>query len=744
MPLIPKLNNTSINTTVPAANIKLGDGGRGEAMARLGNVVTNIGIELTNQTMEAEAKDYAANRKIGDTLKIEEYKKESLKKYADAPDKYSEDVKTFIDKTYQRSQEDAPTGLAQEIYKGATQGSFVREQISTDEFAQNQKLDIFKVNNVNRTQAISTFAYKSSDPVKVSDLMNTQLNVIEANVGTVVSRKEAELEKMKVKQEVSGSYFQGLLDEENYDIAKKVIKDDSFPVTAALTVDQRSRIENRLDNAIKQKQATNTQALKLELNAATSLMRSGVFVPPSDLARIENGLKSLPQDESVRAARVNLKADIALMNEAQSLATTSRSEWGGRVGSISEQVNAAINSDESLAGQGSDLVKQSIVLQTQGRLQTVMSDLIKQQNKDPAGYIHKHYPKMQEMASQVSTGNLGIEERSSLVGDYIRQSISLQRNLGITEPKILSAREADVYADNFKSTGNSDLKASLVQGIKYKFADHSSQVFAELMDAEKVDPIIMVAAQVNDPISMSRVFSNTENKEEKINNYRVRFGQASLNDLRATIKENMKEEIGIIARGDLNGSDSKYLDAITENVLIDVAQSSLSNDSNSSIKDKIRNAKSVIFGSQVVLSGGSSKVMMPVTPGNNHLATETFLNVSNTPKNIGYFDVAMTSEYKNSVLKNNPSATDDDIKQRYNKQISENSFWAKTSNPQEVKLMYQHPTFGPINLKNSKNEPIKVKFSDMKNIDFVQDSIGGFDQPAILRRRQQSFLGNMN
>jgi len=716
MPIIPRLTNKGINTTVPAANIKVGDGGLGDSMARLGNIVTNIGVELSNQTMEAEAKDYAANRKIGDTLKIEEFKKESLVKYADSPDDYNKNVKEFIDKTYQKSQEDAPTGLAQEIYKGASQTSFVREQLEIDAFTANQKLQLLKVNSEKRTQGISMFAYQSPDSVKVGDLMNTELNIIESKVGSEISRSQAEVEKMKIKQDVSGSYFQGLLDDEQYGIAKKVLKDEKNPVTSALTVDQRSRIENRLDSAIKQRQEKDGLLLNETKTALSAAVKSGTKVNDStfiDLYQRVSNSPSIQQDKKV-VMQAEIIKDYAVMKSASDIATMRDTEWSEKFKNIENDVKSTLEAyGLSPEDPKYGAIVQEQILKSKADAKTVMDNVFAERESRTVPFMHKNFPKLKSLYDQSMDGN------PATYDNYVKELLTTQKLIGVRRPTILEPGESQKLSETINVPNSADQKIFVLNNLKNKYGKYSSLAVSELVRDGKVDNGILLAVNAKDESSSMRILSNMEDPVNKLNRYKDFTNEVAAKNLREEVARTLAPEISALRSAGNTPMIEGLQQAMVDNITTDLASRSQRRVTRSDILQ----AKNIILGERTKISSGNSTVFQPNTIGNPN-TTSQFLKKSTSETGLSFYGIKAPPDQIAAYRKKGFSKeTDEELNQMYIKTVSKNAYWAPTTNPNVLRLMAKNlgMDIKPVQITDKDERPITISFDRMSTLPFMKE-----------------------
>lgn len=727
MPLIPKLTAGGVSKVVPAADVITGAGRTGQALSNLGTQISNISNNILEKTIETEAKSYASQRKVDDFLAVDEFKKQAAIDYADNPDEYNAKVKGFISTAYKKAQDEAPSGLAQQMYVGAAKNTFINEQLNADAFTVKQKFENFKAGDAKLQNKIAGFAYDNSDFVGLNDLVKTKEQLVNSETALTASQKE-EINQ-KFRDRVARDYFSGRLDNDQIAIARAVIRDEKNPITAGMTPELKSKIVRAIDRASEQTKVVKSRELEIQVKAARSLMKSGI-TPNVNLDELEQGIANSGADPvTIKRELAGFVADRAVYEEVKAISNLPRSEWTGNM----DAVAAAVDKKVAALG-GGDVVTQAITESAKASFVTAMSQVRQEQDKDSVAWIQKTNPKVAELEAVAFDPKISGPEKEQAISNYVTRLDAERSRLGIPDNRILSSAKAVSIAGQLNSAVNPDAKATTVWRLKDEFGRYSSRVFGELIDNNKVDPAIVLAANARDPLVASRIMNNAFQSKEKLGAFSAPDSGARA-DLTKAVKVALSEEIAMMSRGDSRGLKAPVINALVDNISVDVA-TRLAASGSTNMRAQIESSVNAIIGGNIV-NGGNSQTLMPFRSENNLVSARTFFRESVRPENFKTFDVAIGKQTMAILKERHPDMSDSQLVDRQMADYAGNSFWAQTNDFNSVQLFYQNPKdpTDVIALKDSKGILIQFNYEDMKNVDFVQDVKNLAVPPDFERRR---------
>jgi hypothetical protein len=225
MPIFPS-DRPSISLEVPGVNVNpAAAGAPQEALARVGAQLSQTAVGMLEQIKQSEARDAESSAYYDDFLADEEYRSKFLltspdgyvrdaqgtrRQNADGtPRTVTQEYRDWANARYERNQEQMPSQLAQEMYKGRA-GDFFSKRIAsmyTDE--QRLKVSAFEQSTTSNLQRMSDSLVSAPEVNKAYTISNSLSLDIQAQAGKLIGHPVAEQKIRASNAQVAESTLKG-------------------------------------------------------------------------------------------------------------------------------------------------------------------------------------------------------------------------------------------------------------------------------------------------------------------------------------------------------------------------------------------------------------------------------------------------------------------------------------------------------------------------------------------------------
>ena len=241
-----------------------------------------------------------------------------------------------------------------------------------------------------------------------------------------------------------------------------------------LPYQERERLRREVDQRIRQDVAAGAQALRGRLQDSAAMAKDGV-VDPQPLTRDAFAVLGKDGDAAYREYERNqvLAKDVAAFQSATNADLNAVASGASR---------RAVPGEGYAAEDQRDQVRQQAAAQ-----------VLKQREADPAGYAARTVPAVTEAAKAMADPNLPPEQRAAATQNFVRQNLAAQQQLGIANPRILTAAGVDDLGRRISGARRPEDAANLVAALEAEYGpQYFGQVMTELMKAEKLSPALMI------------------------------------------------------------------------------------------------------------------------------------------------------------------------------------------------------------------------------------------------------------
>ena len=125
--------------------------------------------------------------------------------------------------------------------------------------------------------------------------------------------------------------------------------------------------------------------------------------------------------------------------------------------------------------------------------QQAAAQVLKQREADPAGYVTRTVPAVTAAAKALVDPNMPAEQRPAATQNFVRQNMAAQQQLGIANPRVLTASAVDDLGRRISGARRPEDAANLVAALEAEYGpQYFGQVMSELMAANKLSPALMI------------------------------------------------------------------------------------------------------------------------------------------------------------------------------------------------------------------------------------------------------------
>ena len=230
--------------------------------------------------------------------------------------------------------------------------------------------------------------------------------------------------------------------------------------------EQQDALRQMAETRIKQSEAVYKAQVDTVLRDAVAMHKDGIQDPkpiPIETFNRAYGAEAPRMYEEYQKSR-QMGADIGqfkTQSEAEIMATLERTKPQPGPGYASEDARQAT------------------------RVQAAQS-VIQARDKDPAGYATNNSEALKGQQAALSVPTLSAEERAVLTQNFVRNNLAEQTRLGVTNPQVLTPRQADAIAGRAMKATKPEDSANLIAGLEAEYGEFFPKVFNQLVKDGKL------------------------------------------------------------------------------------------------------------------------------------------------------------------------------------------------------------------------------------------------------------------
>lgn len=686
-------------------------GVEGAALERLGQTISSENSRTISAFSDlAERRRKSRIAEFGDNQSFEYRKRvgsrllEANKKYEGTNyDGYSEEVQQIIREERESVINSAPNTDSATYFDSKIKG--FSENISlrsmSDENLNRSKYTINK--RLERGEALASQAFTDPNPFTVNDELLTYETEVRAMAGVDFSPGQSDKLVSGVRKTARSGLINGLIhnnlnglttDTMTLEDRKSIINDfldgkvkGTEQVFEGMSVEEKARYSRQMTASAEQAIKTQTNEIRGDVRQAVSVIMNENPVNPNvqkEIFRMKKRLATLPEGDAKQEMLSQIQA-------AETVSEVSKSAHFKSSADISR-----MKPEEFLPISGLDNADMNI--KAQNLMKRKLAGILAEREEDGQAYMEKYFP--------------GFANNPDA-------SIEHQKQMGISQPRVMSKSMASTQASAFLESGSPMERAAMLDDIIRNYgSEHAYQAMSEMADENKDfhrGYAFTGFFKNNDTrIKLITALSQRSQNKEKYDNV---FGKGSLSSLKDQVQSDMQSFNHAWQTSDLHnvgGEMNEMVEAYAMEYRLKNPGTSL-DDAVGKVKEHVIDTNFSIFESD------GKSIIIPKVSQNNEKVVESFLKNSLRNYNKRY---PINQEYLKSlgVDKSRYSSTMSD--EDFYKTVAERSFWATNKAGDGLTLKARVPTTDQVvPVKTVAGSEINVKFSDMDQLDFVLEDI---------------------
>ncbi len=698
-----------IDKTVPVPQVPInGAGAQFDAIAQGAGQVAQFGQELLDKRKRASDNEFVSTQITNDMVEFTKFESDLKKTTPENGAGYADAVKQWQADRVDKNLANAPSSDAAAVYKNKFQDFSTRNviQAETDqatkaaEYSANQI-----VNNVNKSASM-LLASPRVDRAWVVRKENEDM--IQANVGVHYDQATADKFKKEANKKIGISVLDGLDAQENYGLAKKMLTSagKEGDLLSDLDSEERGRLLKRFDNAIEQKKTKNTAIAVENASDFTSAALNGDTLAPglAEKRIAEIQYSNLEPEKKTRMIDTIKSAAIANA-QAQTYKTLPPSKW--------QRPEDAIQKESS----GFNAASREKAVNS---LAATQAAVIKQREDDAATYTMANYPKL---AIQYKALDSGDPQASQ---DFAKSLLATQGALEIKNQRILPKVYSQAIGTQLASPGDTDKALGAVMQMEQQWGPYKNKVMNEIITDNKLPDGYRILPFVSDVNSKRKILDNLKlGKAAEIEkNFTVAKGaDYTVKDVSDEVSSQLSPyQAAVMSGGDNRAS---LYTAMNEQVKLQAMRRMMNGEKLSNAVEKSK--AEILDNSFSVVESGNAPTLIPkvMTDGRTPINTEAVHNTIHhlsTPAGLQSLDLKApdTFDAKAELKKKSPYARfwmEDKTSgaSLFAQQVASQVRWVSTVNGDAIMPVVKNKWGKDVSLTNSKNEPVKIKFSDINS-----------------------------
>lgn len=560
-----------------------------------------------------------------------------------------------------------------------------------------------------------------------------------------------------VEIDIGEALEEGFIDEKQYDALRKKGKTradvklrapDSLPkektvaaraLMDGLSASEKARYLKRFNRKLEKQNKANLGDLRSDMRDLKAAYLDGVEVPDSQFLRIRNELLNSDLDNEVKARKLDEltagKMAGIVAQEIQDMpqgVLASNAAFEKEIENLESDFDSNLNSHMVLDPETASEIKsktfnRSIRNQYKRALRAKRSQILQLRQKDPAAFVLKTDPSLQNAAIALDGDILNTSaevEEQGLGQDFVRKVRSSQKALGIssTNQRKLPRALSSTIADQINSLASSEPEqaASYIQSLEKSFGKEFQGVVAEMVRDGSLNGSMNLAVLNPNPKAKASILSNLKNGSEIMESFKksASFSSSKKKELRKAVARSIDPFVRSVTAQNTFGGNSRIANEYADLVEIEAAKILLNNRSLSN-SEAVSKAMSLITDSYENVSVGRSNVILPRNKNVDSNIVDSFLDVyQGDSESISKFNPKVPNKFfektKQGLQSIGEKASAAVIQRRYNELLEDEGFWVSNPDHSGVVLMVTDVATGrPIQQRNKDGDVIEVLFEDM-------------------------------
>jgi hypothetical protein len=439
----------------------------------------------------------------------------------------------------------------------------------------------------------------------------------------------------------------------------------------------------------------------------------------------------------------------AINGQMKTAGNTHRSQWGNLVADLPNVIKD-VSKDQAMIDPGMQGIERDFAArgfreQAISQFAVSMDNLAKTIDHNPGGSpFVLGDPEVMEAYIKSRDGD------SAATQAYIKTSLKRQAQLGIPNPRALPNEELASIKNTVDMASNAEEKMALLAGLENKYGEFTPGVIQQAAQITKDKKFMeMVPIMQADPMYRKTMLDMQQNrphieemikKDERLKTKADSADQVITNKMRPVTQALM----GTVDDATNTAKANGY-----RNLLSDHVRASLVRDPNADVKELVEQAyNDVIASNNNVIATGRSMVMIPNkvkvladdpnNPGKKILTDyhynpaymQAALKVYSTPKGFRELNIEIPTDYKteqlgatpteptgnlrlDAVLRDRYGDSDDGIRNRYYRDLSNNHKWINNEDGSGLRLMFVRQDNSMRDVYNKAGEPIEINIKEM-------------------------------
>lgn len=279
------------------------------------------------------------------------------------------------------------------------------------------------------------------------------------------------------------------------------------------------RLFNQATQSMKQQQAVKTQAFVQRLQDSSAAAKDGIAdaqpFGPSDFAILGDRAPAA-YEEYTRTQQ--MARDVSLMNERNN-----------------QELVAVAAGDTREAQGGAGYAAADARDQVR---QQAAKRVLEMRTKDPAGYVMKNTPRVQQAMEAAQNQAMEPSNRSAAIQAALDESMAAQRRLGIGSPRVLSEQQVQMLGSKLMQPNVAQDAALMADQLAAEYWRYYPQVLKELGAAKMLPSAMMVIPNLPNP-GVKEAVAAAMNAD--IKNLKVGFAETEITDLNRNIPTQIKK-----------------------------------------------------------------------------------------------------------------------------------------------------------------------------------------------------------
>lgn len=677
-------NRSRYGATPQAPNIPTQHyGATGDAIARMGQTIAGIGIDLTKRQTETSENDFIYKAQMRDLEQMEKFKSTRVAEMSTLEDAetFEADAVKFGQDMVKENLKSAPTSRASKEYEKRAMQFYTKEFIEVRRESQKQQ-GFFKEKDISDTS--DTYASElvlSPSREKALTSIGILKDRIKNDTGKLFTPEHGDKILKSNTNKLALGTFRGYLQSEDTAILQEGLKQlgeiNEGQIGSYITPEQRAVLLNQFNGAVQQEQRKEVSKIGKEVSDMQAALVDGISVPASQYSnlksRLESAYKSKAIDEdSYKRANATLQVSAQANNIVASLRNKPASEWANP--------DSLIPKGTTFNYRESDQMRNAV--------ESAMRSELKKRYDDFPAYASANSQKVNNLLAQALGGGS--------VDAYANELRAQADSLGVPQDmrRFLPKQATQKLGLELTSLPSPAQKTMMLEKLQTQFGSHWSAAATDLVNDKVIPAEYLAASYMQDHGSKTKMFSNIQNEDSINKAFKTSFSAISDNEINNALLD-ADSSIQTLLVG--KGNDPKrlpYANGMMGQLKLEIKTRALKEGKspNASMAEEVisdfidKNFNSVVSGnSSVMIPRGS---MDPET-------LRKFLDDTSTPSGVSVLN----------AMPGNGQSLDD-----YNRALSQRGFWDVNEANNSLVLYVTDDSGLPARVPDKNGNPIIVPF----------------------------------